>query len=166
MLSAACLSQVRAKACISFQASWEQVNSSNHVRRTKSSIKKQIIVRRTVRSMFGEQTFAQLRMGLMLWEQQQKSNFAFRVPPFKLYRCSCGLLVKETSFKLLSHDELICSLPHHVPVLMTLVQGRRKVTEKVRLKVGGFLFCKLLILHCLYPDKVYSECFLWPGTLA
>ena len=30
----------------------------------KSSIKKEIIVRRTVRSMFGEQTFAQLRTGL------------------------------------------------------------------------------------------------------
>ena len=38
----------------------------NHVRRTKSSIKKRIIVRRTVRSMFSEQTFAQLRTGLML----------------------------------------------------------------------------------------------------
>ena len=35
----------------------------NHIRRTKSSIKKRIIVRRTVRSMFGEQTFAQLRTG-------------------------------------------------------------------------------------------------------
>ena len=66
MLSAALLPQVRAEACISLQASWEQVNSSNcpnHVRRTKSSIKKQIIVCRTVRSMFGEQTFAQSRMG-------------------------------------------------------------------------------------------------------
>ena len=66
MLSAARLPQVRAEACISLQASWEQVNSSNcpsHVRRTKSSIKKQIIVRRTVRIMFDEQTFAQLRTG-------------------------------------------------------------------------------------------------------
>ena len=69
MLSAARLPQVRAEACISLQASWEQVNSSNspnHVRRTKSSIKKRIIVCRTVRSMFGEQTFAQLRTGLTL----------------------------------------------------------------------------------------------------
>ena len=32
----------------------------NHVRRTKTSIKKRIVVRRTVRSMFGEQTFSQL----------------------------------------------------------------------------------------------------------
>ena len=66
MLSAARLPQVRAEACISLQASWEQVNSSNclnHVRRTNSSIKKRIIVRRTVRSMFGEQAFAQLRTG-------------------------------------------------------------------------------------------------------
>ena len=31
-------------------------NCPNHVRRTKSSVKKRIIVRRTVRSMFGEQT--------------------------------------------------------------------------------------------------------------
>ena len=38
-------------------------NCPNHVRRTKSSVKKQIIVRRTVRSMFGEQTCAQLRTG-------------------------------------------------------------------------------------------------------
>ena len=67
MLSAARLPQVRAEACILLQASWEQVNSSNcpnHVRRTKCSVKKRIIVRRTVRSMFGEQTFAQLRTGL------------------------------------------------------------------------------------------------------
>ena len=69
MLSAARLPQIRAEACISLQASWEQVNSSNcpnHVRRTKSSIKKRIIVRRTVRSMLGEQTLAQLRTGLRL----------------------------------------------------------------------------------------------------
>ena len=38
-------------------------NCPNHVRRTKSSINKRITVRRTVRSMFGEQTFAQLRTG-------------------------------------------------------------------------------------------------------
>ena len=65
-----CLPQVRAEACISLQASWEQVNSSNclnHVRRTKSSIKKWIIVHRTVGSMFGEQTFAQLRMGFIVY---------------------------------------------------------------------------------------------------
>ena len=63
MLSAARLPQVRA----ALQAIWEQVNSSNypnHVRQTKSLIKKRIIVRRTVRSIFGEQTFAQLRTGL------------------------------------------------------------------------------------------------------
>ena len=66
MLFAARLPQVRAEACISLQASWEQVNSSNcpnHVWRTKSSIKKWIIVCQTVRSMFGEQTFTQLRTG-------------------------------------------------------------------------------------------------------
>ena len=42
-------------------------SSSNypiHVRWTESSIKKWIIVHRTVRCMFGEQTFAQLRTGL------------------------------------------------------------------------------------------------------
>ena len=67
MLPAACLPQVRAEACISVQASWEQVNSSNcpnHVWQTKSSFKKQIIVHWTDQRMFGEQTFAQLRMGL------------------------------------------------------------------------------------------------------
>ena len=44
----------------------QSLDCPNHVRRTKSSIKKRIIVRRTVRSMFGEQTFAQLRTGLNL----------------------------------------------------------------------------------------------------
>ena len=64
MLSAAHLLQVWAEACISLQASLEQVNSSNclnHVRQTKSSIKKQTTVHRTVRSMRGERTFAELR---------------------------------------------------------------------------------------------------------
>ena len=80
MLSAARLPQVGAEACISLQASWEQVNSSNcpnHVWRTKSSIKKWIIVRRTVRSMFGEQTFTQLRTGLSLkWTTQITDSWA------------------------------------------------------------------------------------------
>ena len=46
MLSAARLPQVRAEACISLQASWEwsKVWTPNHIRRTKSSIKKRIIV--------------------------------------------------------------------------------------------------------------------------
>ena len=47
------ISQLRSK--------YTSSNCPNHVRRTKSSIKKRIILRRTVRSMFGEQTFAQLR---------------------------------------------------------------------------------------------------------
>ena len=40
-----------------------KLDRPNHIRQTKSSIKKRIIVRRSVRSMFGEQTFAQLRTG-------------------------------------------------------------------------------------------------------
>ena len=39
-------------------------NCTNLVRRTKSSIKKRIIVRRTVRSMFGEQTVRPVKNGL------------------------------------------------------------------------------------------------------
>ena len=39
-------------------------NCPNHVRRTKSSIKKRIIVRRTVRSIFGEQTLRPIKNGL------------------------------------------------------------------------------------------------------
>ena len=69
MLSAARLPQVRAEACILLQASWER----SKVRRTKSSVRKRIIVRRTVRSMFGEQTVAQLRTGFT-----QASAFVFR----------------------------------------------------------------------------------------
>ena len=41
-------------------------NCPNHVRQTKSSIKKWIIVRWTVWSMFGKQKFAQLRTGFRL----------------------------------------------------------------------------------------------------
>ena len=65
MLSAARLPHVRAEACVSLHAIWERsLDCPNHVQQTKSSVKKWIIVRRTVRSMFGEQTFAQLRTGL------------------------------------------------------------------------------------------------------
>ena len=39
-------------------------NCPNHVRRTKSSVKKRIIVRRTVRSMFGEQTLRPVKNGV------------------------------------------------------------------------------------------------------
>ena len=67
MLSAARLPQIRAEACISLQVSWEwSLDCPNYIRRTKSSIKKRIIVRRSVPSMFGEQTFAQLTTGLRL----------------------------------------------------------------------------------------------------
>ena len=105
MLSAARLPQVRAEACISLQASWERskvldcpnhvrrTKSSvkkriivrrtvrsmlgdcpNHVRRTKSSVKKRIIVRRTVRSMLGEETLAQLRRGCPDQQQREESG--------------------------------------------------------------------------------------------
>ena len=39
-------------------------NCPNHVRRSKSSIKNRIVVRRTVRSMFGEQTVRPFKNGL------------------------------------------------------------------------------------------------------
>ena len=51
------ISQLRTK--------YSSSNCLNHVRRTKSSIKKRIIVCRTVRSMFGEQTL-KLRTGFTL----------------------------------------------------------------------------------------------------
>ena len=41
----------------------QSLDCPNHIRRTKSSTKKRIIFRRTVRSMFDGQTFAQLRTG-------------------------------------------------------------------------------------------------------
>ena len=67
MLSAVRLPQVRAEACISLQSQlrtkYSSSNCPNHVRRTKSSVKKRLIVRRTVRSIFDEQTLAQLRTG-------------------------------------------------------------------------------------------------------
>ena len=43
-------------------------NCPNHVRRTQSSTEKRIILRRTVRSIFGKQTFAQLRTSFMSTE--------------------------------------------------------------------------------------------------
>ena len=55
------------------------VELSEHVRRTKSSIKKRIIVRRTVRSMFGEQTFAQLRTGLKQYWTELQPRFVLPV---------------------------------------------------------------------------------------
>ena len=49
------ISQLRTK--------YSSSNSPNHVRRTKSSIKKRIIVRGTVRGMFGEQTLRPIKNG-------------------------------------------------------------------------------------------------------
>ena len=69
---------------ISFWVSETSLDCPNHVRRTKSSIKKRIIVRRTVRSMFGEQTFAQLRTGLKqqeLFETGRWAGLSFLIPP-------------------------------------------------------------------------------------
>ena len=66
LFGSCCLLQVRAEACISLQASWEwsSLDSLNHIRRTKSSIKKRIIVCQSVWSMFGEQTCAPVKNGL------------------------------------------------------------------------------------------------------
>ena len=50
------ISQVRTK--------YSSSNCPKHAGRTKSSIKKRIIVRRTVRSMFGEQTVRPVKNGL------------------------------------------------------------------------------------------------------
>ena len=51
----------------------QSLDCPNHIRRTKRSIKKRIIVRRSVRSMFGEQTFAQLRTG---FRQRRRSEYS------------------------------------------------------------------------------------------
>ena len=56
-------------------------NCSNHVRRTKSSIKKRITVRRTVRSIFGEQTVRPFKNGLY---KQRKCNNVLRMQCFDL----------------------------------------------------------------------------------
>ena len=79
----------------------------NHVRRTKSSTKKRIIVRRSVRSMFGEQTFAQLS------QMQVKSlrgcwsffNLWFWAAVVTLATC----LVWEGSFRKLTFARALCS---------------------------------------------------------
>ena len=54
-------------------------NCPSHVRRTKGSIKKRIIVRRTVRSMFGEQTVRPIKNGLNYYIIQGPRNKV--VPP-------------------------------------------------------------------------------------
>ncbi len=106
-----CLPQVWAEACISLQANWEQVNSLNcpsHVRQTKSSIKKRIIVHRTVWSMFGEQTFAQLRMGLTvaIWDVlsrryvQFKKNVHFSI---NWWCCDSDTVTKSAKVKIDIH---------------------------------------------------------------
>ena len=74
MLSAARLPQVRAEACISLQVSWERSKVRRTVRTMLGELKVQlrnvgIVVRRTVRSMFVEQTFAQLRTGFTVFKQ-------------------------------------------------------------------------------------------------
>ena len=56
-------------------------NCPNHVRRTKSSIKKRIIVRRSVRSIFGEQTVRPIKNGLY---KQRKRNNVLRMQCFDL----------------------------------------------------------------------------------
>ena len=86
MLSAGCLPQVWAEACISLQARWEWSkvrDCPNHIRRTKSSIKKRIIVRQSVQSMFGEQTFTQLRTGFKVIAYQCPNTFYSPPPPLQ-----------------------------------------------------------------------------------
>ena len=69
MLSTALLLQVQAEACMHLFISQLRMKHSssycpNHVRWTKSLIKKQIIVHRTVLSMFSEQTVHPIKNGL------------------------------------------------------------------------------------------------------
>ena len=78
-----------------------QLDCLNHVRRTKSSIKKRIIVRRSVRSMFGEQTFAQLRRGLTLWGLKSetccdRSPYTTHDSDALVSRLQCCLTLTET----------------------------------------------------------------------
>ena len=78
MLSAALLPQVRAEACISLfsqlRTKCSLSNCPNHVRRTKCSIKKRIIVHRTVRSMYGEQTVRPVKNGLYSFTSDRKGS--------------------------------------------------------------------------------------------
>ena len=75
MLSAALLPQVRAEACISLfsqlRTKRSLSNCPNHVRRTKSSIKKRII---TVRSMYSEQTVRPVKNGLYSFTSDRKGS--------------------------------------------------------------------------------------------
>ena len=77
------------------------------------------------------------------WSEQRLSNFCLMMSSSAVY-------------------------PHHVPVLMTLVQGCRKVTEKVGLKVGGFLFCfvkfwfGIVRIWTRYTQNAFRDWVLWP----
>ena len=73
-------------------------NCPNHVRRTKSTIKKRIIVRRTVRSMFGEQTVRPIKNGL----KADNSRHGSSCLPHKLNVC-------ESPYADLSKEEILAA---------------------------------------------------------
>ena len=90
MLSAAArLPQVRTEACISLQASWEWSKVWTVwtiFGELKVPIKKRIIVRRSVRSMFGEQTFAKLRTGCSAVARRRPASFGDLRPQDRVHK--------------------------------------------------------------------------------
>ena len=124
----------------------------NHIRRTKSSIKKRIIVRRSVRSMFGEQTFTQLRTGLRLQQPQEpccthsyQYMQYFRVPKHS-YGCQgLGFL---TYAQMLMHE---------------IVHGGSTdlVRESVRKMDSGRRKNKIIIIPCSTGDSNPRQYCAW-----
>ena len=107
-------------------------NCPNHVRRTKSSIKKRITVRRTVRSIFGELIFAHLRTGL---RPKNKLSCSVLVLVLSTYLCAVlALPAGRTETGVVQP----ASLSHHTtrPVLTRLqkVAGGEVLVQAVHRK--------------------------------
>ena len=73
----------------------QSLDCPNHVRQTKSSVKKRIIVCRSVRSMFGEQTFAKLRTGFKLVKLDQGPVICLRLTEYTVEGCRVVLWDKR-----------------------------------------------------------------------
>ena len=109
MLSAARLPQVSRRSLhlitSQLRTKYSSSNCPNHVRRTKSSIKKRIIVRRTVRSIFGEQTFAQLGTSLKALKTRDTTRAS---GPMKLKGPRKAVLVCNGTLKIDPIMKVLC----------------------------------------------------------
>ena len=107
MLSAVPLPQVQAEACISLQASWEwSLDCPNYIRRTKSSIKKRIIVHWSVWSIFGRTNIRPVKNGLNTVTNDQTEYECDEWPQFLFFFLMANVLSLTTDFCLRDKSDL------------------------------------------------------------